>query len=284
MTKGVILFANNNDEIDYVRQAIFCAKQVQKYLKLPVSLVTDSAKHLKDNYPKLVDTFDQVISTKKITIFQRKTFRDGMGKAKKLPWNNLNRSDAYNLTPYDETIVMDTDYIVCNNNLSNCFKVNDDFMIWKDAFYLNPIGEPWEIRNVSDVSIEMYWATVFYFKKNKKTKTFFELLQYIKDNWAYYRWIYQIASVNFRNDFAFSIAIHIMNGFEENTNWPAKLPGTLYYTYDRDLVEDFVDNRFTFLCANPNEKGSYSIATAKDINVHIMNKIALERLIESQGI
>ena len=40
----------------------------------------------------------------------------------------------------------------------------------------------------------------------------------------------------------------------------------------------------TFLCANPNEKGSYSIATTKDINVHIMNKIALERLIESQGI
>ena len=37
-------------------------------------------------------------------------------------------------------------------------------------------------------------------------------------------------------------------------------------------------------CANPNEKGSYSIATTKDINVHIMNKIALERLIESQGI
>ena len=36
MTKGVILFANNNDQIDYVRQAIFCAKQVQKYLKLAV--------------------------------------------------------------------------------------------------------------------------------------------------------------------------------------------------------------------------------------------------------
>ena len=55
MTKGVILFANNNDQIDYVRQAIFCAKQVQKYLKLPVSLVTDSAKHLTNNYPKLID-------------------------------------------------------------------------------------------------------------------------------------------------------------------------------------------------------------------------------------
>ena len=65
MTKGVILFANNNDQIDYVRQAIFCAKQVQKYLKLPVSLVTDSAKHLTNNYPKLIDTFDKVISTKK---------------------------------------------------------------------------------------------------------------------------------------------------------------------------------------------------------------------------
>ena len=284
MTKGVILFANNNDEIDYVRQAIFCAKNIKKHLNLPVSLITDSEKHLQTKYSHLIDIFDKVISAEKSQVYQRKTFRDGRQVSKKLQWNNFNRSDAYNLTPYDETIVMDTDYIVGNDLLLNCFKLDNDFMIWKDSLYINPHGKPWEIRYVSDTSIEMYWATVFYFKKNKKMETFFELLKYIKENWNYYRWIYQISGKNFRNDFAFSIAIHIMNGFESNTHWPADPPGSLYYIFDRDLVEDFKDNGFTFLCTLPNDKSKYSVATTKDLNVHVMNKIGLERLIERQGI
>tara|TARA_B100000470_G_C19791780_1_gene392512 strand:- start:1669 stop:2523 length:855 start_codon:yes stop_codon:yes gene_type:complete len=284
MTKGVILFANNNDEIDYVRQAIFCAKHIKKHLNLPVSLITDSEKHLQTKYPHLIDIFDKVISAEKIQVYQRKTFRDGRQVSKKLQWNNFNRSDAYNLTPYDETIVMDTDYIVGNDLLLNCFKLNDDFMIWKDSLYINPYGKPWEIRYVSDTSIEMYWATVFYFKKNKKMETFFELLKYIKENWNYYRWIYQISGRNFRNDFAFSIAIHIMNGFESSTHWPTNPPGSLYYIFDRDLVEDFKDDEFTFLCTLPNDNSNYSVATTKDLNVHVMNKIGLEQLIERQGI
>ena len=84
MTKGVILFANNNDEIDYVRQAIFCAKHIKKHLNLPVSLITDSEKHLQTKYSHLIDTFDKVISAEKSQVYQRKTFRDGRQVSKKL--------------------------------------------------------------------------------------------------------------------------------------------------------------------------------------------------------
>ena len=42
MTKGVLLFANNNEHIDYVKQAIFCAKRIKKFTNLSVALVTDS--------------------------------------------------------------------------------------------------------------------------------------------------------------------------------------------------------------------------------------------------
>ena len=32
-TKGVLLFAFNNAEIDYIKQAIFCAKKIKEHLK-----------------------------------------------------------------------------------------------------------------------------------------------------------------------------------------------------------------------------------------------------------
>ena len=47
MNKGVLLFANNNEQIDYVKQSIFCAKRVKSFTKLHVTLVTDSAEQLK---------------------------------------------------------------------------------------------------------------------------------------------------------------------------------------------------------------------------------------------
>ena len=46
MKKGVVLFAFNNNTIDYVKQAIYCAKRIKKYLGLSVQLITDDKDHL----------------------------------------------------------------------------------------------------------------------------------------------------------------------------------------------------------------------------------------------
>ena len=40
-------------------------------------------------------------------------------------WNNTSRPDAYSI--YDETIVMDTDYIVANSNPNKVFESKEDF-------------------------------------------------------------------------------------------------------------------------------------------------------------
>jgi hypothetical protein len=36
MTRGVVLFAHNNDDIDYVEMAKFSASRIKKYLDLPI--------------------------------------------------------------------------------------------------------------------------------------------------------------------------------------------------------------------------------------------------------
>ena len=57
MSKGVVLIANNNGTVDYVKQAIYCAGRIKKYLNLPVTLITDS----EDYVSKIAhDVFDKV--------------------------------------------------------------------------------------------------------------------------------------------------------------------------------------------------------------------------------
>ena len=57
MTKGILVFAYNNADIDYVKQAAFLAGRAKEYLNLPVSIVTDE-KSIGDRYK---DWFDNII-------------------------------------------------------------------------------------------------------------------------------------------------------------------------------------------------------------------------------
>jgi hypothetical protein len=43
MNRGVLIYAFNNDSIDYYQQAVWCADRVVKYLDLPVTIVTDGS-------------------------------------------------------------------------------------------------------------------------------------------------------------------------------------------------------------------------------------------------
>jgi len=47
MNQGVVLFAFNNISVDYIKQAVYCAKRIKKYLQLPVQVITDDVEHIK---------------------------------------------------------------------------------------------------------------------------------------------------------------------------------------------------------------------------------------------
>jgi len=278
MTQGVLLFASNNAQVDYVKQAVYCASRIKKYLNLPVSIVTENSSYLASAYPE--NTFDKIIPVPKTSTDQQRRYFDGVYATKTLEWKNHSRSDCFDLTPYDETIVMDTDYIISNDKLLSAFDYNENFLIYKKYTDLAPNRNTSSLKVVSDRSIDMWWATVFYFKKNDETKFFFDLVKHIKDNWGFYRLTYQIANRNFRNDFAFSIAIHILNGYQ-NTDWPKSLPGNMYLTTDLDQLISIDNDTMTFL-VDENETGKYLAVKTKGANVHVMNKFSLGRFIDEE--
>jgi len=279
MTKGVVLFAQNNHTIDYVKQAIFCAKKIKKHLKLPVAIATDSIQWLQDNYPFYKKYIDYIIELEWKECKQKRTFHDGTMSNRNLEWRNHERGTVYDITPFDETLVMDTDFLVGNDIFLNVFKTNDDFLIYRHIKDVNSERtDEYRWNKISDRSIDMYWATVFYFKKTEKTKLFFDLVNHIKENWNYYRLVYQIPDITYRNDFSFSIAIHIMNG-HQRTSWPSILPGNLWFTTDVDILVKLDDEKYTFLLDKKDWRGHYTLGSVENANIHIMNKFSLDRAI-----
>ena len=277
MTTGAILFAQNNTTVDYIKLAVFAAARLTKHLEIPVSLITDNRQWLLDHYPE--HPFDQVIEIINDTDSQQKYFHDGALSSQKLEWKNKSRSSVYDLSPYDRTLVIDSDYIISSAVLKPALENNYDFQIYSNSFDLASWRKTNEFKRINQYSIPFYWATVFIFNKTEVMQCFFDLVAYIKQNWLYFRNLYSIDHSIFRNDFAFSIAIHIMNG-KSNGDFAIELPGSMSYSIDKDVLVDIVDDKIHVLLEKQNHPGEYILTKTQRIDLHIMNKLSLSRFID----
>jgi len=273
MTQGILIFAFNSDGVDYVKMAILSAKRAKKFLNKPVSLVTDSKQYLIDNFPNDVGVFDKIIDSIDNTT-QTKRFYNGVTEFTKYIWKNSNRVDSYTATPYDETLVIDSDFIINSSFLSYVWKQPNDFLIYTKHNDLANWRDTREFDFVSEQSIPFYWATVFFFKKSKHNESFFLLIKHIKENWIYFVKLYQLNSTKFRNDIAFSIAIHMMNGFTHG-NFATPIANKLTYTLDRDFLIKQKDQSMTFLVQAKNSTDAYTLVKTTNLDVHVMNKNSL---------
>jgi len=264
MTKGVVLLAYNNG-IDYIKLAKDAAKRIHYFLELPVTLITDT--EITDN------SFDNVIKLEDLSV-NFKTFRDGV-ESKKLQWKNFNRSEVFNLSPYDYTLVLDVDYVIQSSFLKKCFTLNQDLLMFKHSYDIADANSN-EFIYLNNFSIPFYWATVVFFKKTNKNNLFFSYVRYIKDNWEYFKELYQIVDNKFRNDFAFSIALHILNGFiPDETSY--SIPGKLHYVTDKNSIIELQDKWCLFEIKDKDLLNDSSIVRTTDTDVHVMNKYSLLR-------
>jgi hypothetical protein len=273
MSNGVLCFAHNNGKINYIKQAIELAKRVRKHLNLPTTLVTSTIDDLYN-----VDVFDQVIEIKDNNE-NYKRYYNGTLHHQNLAFKNNDRVNSYDLSPYTTTLVLDTDYVICNDSFKHAFDSLHDFQIYKDGVDLCQWRQYKEFKYINDTGIPFYWATCFCFTKTQETKIFFGLLQHLVSNWKHYEQVYNLGSKNFRNDHVFSIAIHMMNGFTDG-NWAKSLPGKMFYTLDRDIIKTINDTSLTFLVEKEKYTGEYILASTDECNVHVMNKFSLGELID----
>lgn len=276
MTTGALIFAQNNGVIDYVKLAVFAAKRVKQHLNIPVALATDSTGWLESAYPD--HCFDHVIHVDGQSAGKR-SFHDGAMASKVLEWKNLSRTKIYDITPFETTLVIDSDYIINSPLLKGALERDSDFQIYKSSIDLTTWRQNNEFKRINDQSIPFYWATVFIFKKTAWTQAFFNLVEFVKENWVYYRALYNIDSSIYRNDYSFSIAIHLLNG-KCLSDLPLELPGKMIFTTDKDILLEMKDNSMKFLVEKENYLGEYTAAKTNNLDIHVMNKISLARCID----
>lgn len=198
-SRGIVIFAVNTEHTDYVSIAQQTAKLASHTLGLPYKIFTqedlgDIAWH---NYRNDRDT-NQFVE-----------------------WKNFGRNLAYELSPFDETLVIDADYLVLDRNLIKIFETEWHYLLQRQARSINN-------EQVSSImgahSLPYVWATVFAFRRNTKSKIFFDLVRRIQANYHYYRELFLVESRTYRNDYAFAMADIIANGFCVPT---VGIPGTL---------------------------------------------------------
>lgn len=244
--RGVILFAFNNGITDYFLMAVRTAKRVNRFLNLPVTVVTDENTVL-DNYENV---FDKILIEKS----------DSTNVKDNKVWINKGRHKALELSPYDETLVLDTDYLVNSDTLLRPFDMYDDFMCHNTTNFImvNNVTE-----KVSERFIDTLWATVMYFKKTDRVKRIFECMQMIQDNYQHYINVFDIANTMYRNDYSLTIALWIVNG--HTINKQDYIPWNLLHLNHQVKAYRVTDTEYVFIDNNKYIK-------LKDTDFHLLDK------------
>lgn len=279
MSRGIVLFGINNANIDYIKLAVIAAGFIRKNMpNTQICLITDS--HSANNTPfKLNSLFEHVVlmPDEEQQFENKRTYRDTQYHHFEDSFKNETRSSVYDLTPFDETLLLDTDYLICNNVLSTVWGNIEEVMINRDAIDL--LHEP--LRNEEDrlnkFGIKMYWATAIYFRKGEKAEQLFRLVQHVKKHWGFYKLTYEFPGTLFRNDYAFSIAIHILNGFTDTTDYFPPLPDSkILSSLDTDqFFKIKYANELVLFANDKKDTWKFYATKIKGLNVHCMNKISI---------
>lgn len=249
MTTGALIFAINNGSIDYESMAKWTAGNVQRHLGIPTHLVTsDQAQDHNHRY------------------------FHGLGR---VVWHNQNRADAYDLSPWDQTLVLDADYVVASDQLARVLESQHDFLAHRWAFDITGCNDFKGLNWFGEHRMPMWWATVMMFRRSDHAKMIFDSMRMVRHNWSHYRRIYKISQPTYRNDHALSIALGICDGHDlSHAEIPWKLasltPEHQLSQIDQDTYRvDFVNSMNQPRC----------IELSQDF--HAMGKTHLEAIVAS---
>lgn len=243
-SKGVVILYSKSAQLDYERLTEICARLATKYLDVPSTIIELDPEQ--KNF---------------------RTFRYPNGELEGTEWNNIGRYSTYELSPYDETILLDSDYIVQCDTLANYFGCDHNFMCHNTSWDITGNEVFRHDQYMTQNKFEMRWATVVYFKKSECAKRIFDAWRSVYENYAYYSNLFGFSKTPFRNDFAMSIAHQITNGYTNIGTFDYALPALS----SSDSVLDYNDCRW--LIKYEYKKSHNVLRYTGDL--HVMNKRSL---------
>ena len=204
MSKGFLLFAQNTETVDYVKQAYALAlsiKSSQTTVK-NVSLVTNSPVP-----EKYIHVFDQIIPIP----FESQGTSVLQGE---------HRWKMYYATPYEETIVLDSDMLMLEDISTwwdYCRNYDVKFCSQIKNYKLELIQDTYHRKAFIANHLSNPYFALHYFKKNQPAFEFYKILEFVCNNW---QWCYDhFAMKEYQEwlsmDLAAATAIEIMGVHEQ---------------------------------------------------------------------
>jgi len=173
MSQGFLIFAQNNKTDDYVKQAYLCALSGTYSGNKNFTLVTEF--QVPQEYYLV---FDKIIYLK-------------TDKAKNSEWKIENRTKAYELSPYDETIVLDSDVLVLDKIDWTMFLDEELYFTQNPVTYRGePIDSTYYRKTFRTNYLPDIYTGMYYFKKCHIAQKFFAILEVVVDEWKEFYKIY----------------------------------------------------------------------------------------------
>ena len=240
-SRGILAFAIDTVDTSYTTIANRTVKLASQTLGLPYTIITQ----------------DHMAS------MNWHNYRHDVDLGRPVEWKNFGRNLAYELSPYQETLVIDADYVVLDSNLLRIFDTAWDYLLQRQARSLNDEPVP---TVMGAYSLPYVWATVFAFRKTPKSQLFFDLVRRIEANYHYYKELFNVESRSYRNDYAFAMADIIINGFSVLNN---SIPGPMLNIL-QPIESITVQNNQVVI------KDKHSAYVVPRMNMHVMSKAYLQ--------
>ena len=282
--RGICMFAYNNNELDYGHFSLLAAKQAKKHLDIPICLICDEGTWawLNESHDKsLVDELiDEVVITRDKHVSNIRTHYDSPYAQFTAQFTNSNKHKVYEYSPYEQTLLIDIDYMIGTDFLNN-FWEHEGVSMYNTSTSLANKDLSLRERFLYDAGIPMWWSTVIMFDRSDLSKLFFDTWAHIAGNYSFYQYLYNFPGKLFRTDYCVSIACHILNGMIDGDviNNFGGLP--LINMLQQDDLVEVRDNEWIFLVNDREAEWKNFLSKVKDTDVHCMNKRALQRNTDS---
>jgi len=204
MSKGYIVIAQNNDTVDYLQQAYALALN----LKLTQSTVYNLTVCVDEYTKKLItkkhkDVFDYIIDI---------PWQDD---AKDAEWKINNKWKYYYMSPYDETVILDTDMIF-PTDVSHWWDIMAQQDVWATTNVRTYRGEivksnfyrKYFVAN----NLPNVYTAFFYFKKSQLASELFAMIEIVFQHWQrfFYKYMPNGKPDKLSGDVAFALAMQIL--------------------------------------------------------------------------
>jgi hypothetical protein len=270
VSKGFLVFAQNTSDVDYIQQAYALALSIRWSQQTHnISLVTDDP--VPEEYQSV---FDNIIpipfgNTKQVSAYCAE-----------------NRWKLYHATPYDETIVLDTDMLLLED-ISDWWKYCSNY----DIKYTSRIRN-YKMEIVKDLvhrkafianRLTSPYSALHYFKKSQTAYEFYRVLEFVCNNWE---WCWnKFAPDEYQNwlsmDLAVAIAVEITGLHEQilDVNGPLEFVHMKTHLQNWRVNsaswQDFVLTNFsdTLSVANIQQHKIFHYVEKDFLSIEIVNKL-----------